>query len=102
MRLLFSVAVLAPALFGQDFRGQIKLKPLVPPLSQPWKAQPVLGGVTVLKQQVIESSGPCAVPLLQVTPVETDQQMLVAPPSTGFHMRQVTPPAPSCGVKAHR
>jgi hypothetical protein len=101
MRLLFLGALLLPALMGQDFRGQIKIKPLVPPLNQPWKAQPALGGVTVLKQQVVES-GPCSIPLLNVVPVEGDQQMVVTPPSTGFHMRNVTPPAPSCADKARR
>lgn len=99
MRLMSVAALLAPVLLGQDFRGQIKLKPLVPPLTQPWKAKPAPGGVVVLKQQVIES-GPCAVPLLQVAPVEGDKQMMVTPPATGFHMRQVTPPAPSCADKA--
>ena len=102
MKLLPLAALLAPVLVGQDFRGQIKLKALVPPLNQAWKAQPALGGVTVLKQQVVELAGPCSVPLLNVTPVETDQRMLVTPPSTGFHMRNVTPPAPSCADKAQR
>ena len=98
MRLLPLAALLAPALLGQDFRGQIKLKPLVPPLNQPWKALPQTGLITKLKQQVIES-GPCAIALLNVTPVESDQKMLVTPPATGFHMRDVTPPAPSCSDK---
>ena len=37
MRLVSLAALLAPAVLGQDFRGQIKLKPLVPPITQPWK-----------------------------------------------------------------
>ena len=94
MRLLSLAALLAPALLGQDFRGQIKLKSLVPPLTQPWKTQPV----TAPKLEVIESVS-CSVPLLNVLPVETDQKMLVTPPSSGFHMRNVTPPAPSCADK---
>ena len=91
MRLLSLAALLAPSLLGQDFRGQIKLKPLLPPLTQPWKTQPVAAP----KLEVIESVS-CSVPLLNVMPAETDRKMLVAPPSSGFHMRIVTPPAPPC------
>ena len=98
MRLLPLAALLAPALLGQDFRGQIKLKPLVPPLNQPWKTQPSTALIVKLQQQVHES-GTCAVPLLNVTPVETDKQILVTPPAQGFHMRNVTPPATSCADK---
>jgi hypothetical protein len=92
MRLLSLAALLAPTLLGQDFRGQIKLKPLLPPIGQPWKFQ-------APPTRVIEQSAPsrpCAVPLLNTKPVETDSKMLVPPPANGFHMRQVTPPAPSC------
>jgi hypothetical protein len=95
MRLVSLAALLAPAVLGQDFRGQIKLKPLVPPITQPWKS---LNPITVLKQPPAQS-GTCGIPLLNVTPVETDQKMLVTPPATGFHMRNVTPPAPSCADK---
>jgi hypothetical protein len=98
MRLMSLAVLLAPALLGQDFRGNIKLKPLVPPLTQPWKSPSLPCPITVLKQQVIES-GPCAIPLLNVTPAPTDPQSLVTPPATGFHIRQVTPPAPSCADK---
>lgn len=94
MRLVSLATLLLPALLpGQDFRGQIKTKPLLPPISQPWKFQ------APPKPQVIEQvapSRPCAVPLLNTKPVATDQKMVVPPPADGFHMRQVTPPAPSC------
>jgi hypothetical protein len=93
MRLLSLAALLAPALIGQDFRGSIKLKPLLPPIAQPWKFQ------APPKPEVIERavpSRPCAVPLLNTKRVETDGKMVVPPPANGFHMRQVTPPAPSC------
>ena len=87
MRILILAILLAP-LKGQDFHGQIKLKSLVPPLSQPWKTG----------QRVIEAtvSKPCAIPLLKAKPNDTDSKMKITPPATGFHIRQVTPPAPSC------
>jgi hypothetical protein len=97
MRLISLAALLVPSLLGLDFRGNIKLKPLVPPLTQPWKLQSLPGPVTVLKQ--VFASASCAIPLLTVTPVETDSKMLVTPPSQGFHIRHVTPPSPSCADK---
>ena len=94
MRFLALAALLVPALSGQDFRGKIQLTPLVPPLNQPWKPLPFSGVMRVIEQSA--RPDPCAVPLLNVIPVETDKQILVTPPATGFSMRQVTPPAPSC------
>jgi hypothetical protein len=91
MRLLFLALLLAPALPAQNFTGQIKGKSLLPPISQPWKAMPAL---TIAK--VASVSRTCSIPLLVVPPKDVDQQMVIVPPSTGFAVQVVTPPAPPC------
>lgn len=91
MRLLALTLLLAPALPAQNFNGQIKGKSLLPPISQPWKASPAL---TIAK--VASPAGTCSIPLLVVPPKDVDQQMVIVPPSTGFAVRVVTPPAPPC------
>jgi hypothetical protein len=91
---LFSLALLAAAaLPAQNFNGQIKLKSLVPPISQSWKPASTL---TIAK--VASVSRTCSIPLLVVPPKEADQQMLIAPPATGFAMKVVTSPAPPCSM----
>ncbi len=100
MRLLALAVLLAPLAPGQNFRGQIKIKPLVPPLSQPWNApRPLMRvhpapGIQLMNPAAV--SRPCSVPLLQVTPRELDLKMHVAPPSAGARMPVVEPPAPPC------
>ena len=91
MRLLSFALLLAPALLAQNFNGQIKLKSLVPPISQPWKPAQSLS-IAKVAGEVRH----CSIPLLVVPPKEVDQQMLIAPPATGFAVRVVTPPAPPC------
>ncbi|HXA49268.1 MAG TPA: hypothetical protein VNV86_03130 [Candidatus Acidoferrum sp.] len=91
MRLLSLALLLTPALLAQNFNGQIQLKSLVPPISQPWKPAPAL---TIAK--VASVSPTCSIPLLVVPPKEVDQQMVIAPPATGFAVRVVAPPVPLC------
>ncbi len=93
MRILILAIILAP-LKGQDFHGQITLKSLVPPLSQPWKSPLPAGTITLPK--LTGAARPCAIPLLKAKPNDTDSKMTISPPAAGFHVRQVTPPAPSC------
>jgi len=95
MRLLLLAVLLAPATPGQDFRGRIRIKPLVPPLTQPWTPQAPPAGVQVVKPN--PAARPCSVPLLQVTPPEVDSAMLVPPPSQAARIRMVPLPAPPCG-----
>ena len=100
MRLLTLAVLLAPLVPGQNFRGQIRIKPLVPPLSQPWNATRPLVGVRPAPEIRLMNpaavSRPCSVPLLQVTPRELDAKIHVAPPSAGARMPVVEPPAPPC------
>jgi hypothetical protein len=91
MRLLALVLLLLPALPAQNFTGQIKMKSLVPPISQPWKTPQSLPIV-----KLAEVPKTCSIPLLVVPPKDVDSRMIIAPPATGFSMKVVTPSAPPC------
>jgi hypothetical protein len=91
MRLLALTLLLLPAIPAQNFTGQIKMKPLVPPISEPWKtlqSQPIL--------KLAEARKTCSIPLLVVPPKDVDSRMTITPPAAGFAMKVVTPPAPPC------
>jgi len=87
LALLFVFAATA-----QDFRGQIRMKPLVPPLREP--------GTLHLEPAAAVSPAPprlCAVPLARVTPRDVDPKMIRPPSeSPAAPIPIVTPPAPAC------
>jgi len=97
MRLVLLSILFSAMLPAQNFRGQIKLKPLVPPLSEPWTVRPSVNELSLLQPLPVQR--PCSIRLLEAKTNEIDSNMLVSPPAEGFHMRVVTPPAPPCDEK---
>jgi hypothetical protein len=94
MRFLCLAALLLPALQAQDFTGRIKMKPLLPPINQPWNS---IGAKPIFRIAAPPAeTSPCSIPLLPVNPVETDAAMVVPPPSGNFAGRVVTLAAPPC------
>jgi hypothetical protein len=91
MRIALLALLALPVLPAQDFRGQIRMKPLLPPLDKAWKAPK-----NVLAIPRAPATTTCSIPPLSVEVVEADPKMAIAPPAKGFAVRVVTPPAPSC------
>ena len=96
MRFLYLAALLLPALTAQDFTGRIKMKPLLPPINQPWNS---IGAKPIFRIMAPPAgTSPCSIPLLPVNPAETDSAMVLPPPNGNFAGRVVTSPAPPCQV----
>jgi hypothetical protein len=95
MRLVLLLALVLPAMPAQNFQRQIKMKPLLPPINQPWKS-PNSGPRLLIAATPRTGTSPCSIPLLPAKPVETGDAIVVAPRKGNFAMRMVTPPAPPC------
>jgi hypothetical protein len=97
MRLLALTLLLIPAIPAQNFTGQIKMKSLVPPISEPWKSQQSELMMKLAEaRKLAEAPKTCSIPVLVVPPKDVDSRMMIQPPATGFATRVVTPPAPPC------
>src|SRR5215471_10235910 len=93
MRLFCGFILCAPAVLAQNFTGQIRMKSLVPPISQPWTAPKA---APARPQRPVANLGACSIPLLKVPAVDADSRMLITPPAQQGSIRTVTPPAPPC------
>jgi hypothetical protein len=100
MRLLALAILLAPIVPAQSFQGQIKPRPLVPPLSQPWTQRQAVPPAIPAKPAA--RSGPCSIPTLTVVPRKVDSKMLVPTPEAGTRMPLAALPAPPCGETSRR
>ena len=95
MRLLLLAAIVIPVLQAQNFRGQIKLKPLLPPLSQTWgpPAQaPALPRQIIVEMPAAAEALRCSIPLINTVPGDVDAGMQTTPHLAESRMPAGTPP----------
>ena len=89
MRYLFIAFLALPTLVAQNFHGQIQVRPLLPPIGQPWNS-------VLTARNTAPQARQCSVPLLQITPRQIDPRIFIQGQSTVSRMPGVTVPAPPC------